>query len=35
MPPPTIVSTLQAFLGLANYYDNFIPKMHVLRAPLN
>ena len=35
MPPPTSVSTLQAFLGLASYYSNFIPKMHTLRAPLN
>ena len=35
MPAPTNVSILQAFLGLANYYGNFIPNMHVLRAPLN
>ena len=35
MPAPINVSTLQAFLGLANYYDNFIPNMHILRAPLN
>ena len=35
MPIPTNVSELQAFLGLANYYGNFIPKMHVLRVPLN
>ena len=33
--PPTNVSTLQAFLRLANYYSNFIPKMHALRDPLN
>ena len=35
MPAKTNVSTLLAFLGLANYYSNFIPNMHVLRAPLN
>ena len=35
MPPPTSVSISQAFLGLVNYYSNFIPKMHTLRAPLN
>ena len=29
------VSTLQTFWGLANYYSNFIPKIHALRAPLN
>ena len=35
MPIPTNVSELQAFLGLANYYRNFISNMHMLRAPLN
>ena len=35
MPAPTNVSTLQEFLGLANYYGNFIPNMHILRGPLN
>ena len=35
MSIPTNLSTLQAFLRLANYYSNFIPNMHVLRAPLN
>ena len=35
MPAPTNVSTLQAFLGLANYYGNFIPNIHILRASLN
>ena len=35
MFPPTSISTLKAFLGLANYYSNFIPKMHAFRAPLN
>ena len=35
MPIPTNVSTLQAFLGLANFYEYFIPNMHILRAPLN
>ena len=35
IPAPTNVSTLQAFLGLANYHGNFITNMHILRAPLN
>ena len=35
MPAPTNVSSLQSFLGLANYYSNYIPNMHTLRAPLN
>ena len=32
MPAPTYVSTLQVFLGQANY-SSFIPNIHVLRAP--
>ena len=35
MPTPENVSALQSFLGLANYYQVFIPNMHNLRAPLN
>ena len=35
MPIPQNVVMLQAFLGLANYYGIYIPKMHNLRAPLN
>ena len=35
MPEPHNVTTLQSFLGLANYYQSFIPNMHSLRAPLN
>ena len=34
MPAPENVSSLQSFLGLANYYI-FVPKMHCLRASLN
>ena len=35
MPAPENTTQLQSFLGLANYYQSFIPKMHLLRAPLN
>ena len=35
MPAPENVTTLQSFLGLANYYQSFIKNMHNLRAPLN
>ena len=32
---PNSIATLQSFLGLANYYQLFIPNMQDLRAPLN
>ena len=35
MSAPENVTSLQSFLGLANYYQAFIPSMHNLRAPLN
>ena len=35
MPILDNVTKLQSFLGLANYYNLYIPKMHKLRAPLN
>ena len=35
MPAPDNVTTLQSFLGLANYYPSFIKNLHDLRAPLN
>ena len=34
-PPPTNVQTLQSFLGMINYYHQFIPELYNLRAPLN
>ena len=35
MPYPDNVTTLQSFLGLANYYQSFMKNMHDLRALLN
>ena len=35
MPIPDNVTKLQSFLGLANYYNLYIPNMHELRAPVN
>ena len=35
MPAPQNVSALQSFLGLANYYQVFIPNTHNLHTPLN
>ena len=35
MPVPGNITELQSFLGLANYYQSFIPNMHNLRTPLN
>lgn len=35
MPSPTNVSSLQGFLGFANYYKVFIQNVHFLRVPLN
>ena len=35
MPIPDNVTKLQSFLGLANYYNLYIPNMQELRAPLN
>lgn len=35
IPIPRNKSELQAFLGLVNYYNSFVPRMHSLRAPLN
>ena len=35
MPAPENITSLQSFLGLANYYQAFILSMHNLRAPLN
>ena len=35
MPTPNNLTTLQRFLGLANYYHNFIKNLNNIRAPLN
>ena len=35
MPSPDNITTLQSFLGLTNYYQSYIKKLHDLRAPLN
>ena len=35
MPNPKNGKTLQSFLGLVSYYQDFIPNLHNLRAPLN
>ena len=35
MPAPDNVTTLQSFLGVANYYQSFIKNLNDLRAPLN
>ena len=35
MPALGNITELLSFLGLANYYQSFIPNMHNLRAPLN
>ena len=35
MPAPDNVTTLQSFLGLANYNQSFIKNLHDLRAQLN
>lgn len=35
MPPPTDVPTLRSFLGLLNYYGNFVKEMRELRAPMD
>ncbi|KAA3673841.1 uncharacterized protein DEA37_0012248 [Paragonimus westermani] len=35
LPVPKDKTALQSFLGLVNYYNNFVPNMHDLRAPLN
>ena len=35
MHAPTNVAALQSFGWLANYYNSFIPNIHILRAPLN
>ena len=35
MPAVANVSALQVFLGLTHYYGDFIPNIHILRAPQN
>ena len=33
IPAPDNITSLQSFLGLANYYQMFISNVHDLRAP--
>lgn len=35
MPASTNIPTIQAFLGLVNYHQSYIPNVHKLRVPLN
>jgi hypothetical protein len=35
LPVPTSVSTLQSFMGLLNYYRNFVPGFSITARPLN
>lgn len=35
MPPPTDITTLRSFIGMLNYYGQFIKQMRELRAPLD
>lgn len=35
MPPPTDISTLRSFIGMINYYGQFVRQMRELRAPLD
>ena len=35
MPNPKDLKSLQSFLGLESYYQEFIPNLHNFRAPLN
>ena len=34
-PSPNNVTNIQVFLGLANFYSIYIPRMYDLKAPLN
>ena len=35
MPAPDNITTLQSFLGLANYYQSFMKNLHDFYAPIN
>ncbi|KAK6060563.1 hypothetical protein COOONC_01777 [Cooperia oncophora] len=35
MPAPTDINQLRSFLGLINFYGNFVKDLHNLRAPLD
>lgn len=35
MPPPTDLTTLRSFIGMVNYYGQFINRMRELRAPFD
>lgn len=35
MPPPTDITTLRSFIGMINYYGQFVRQMREIRAPLD
>ncbi|KRY08876.1 Transposon Tf2-9 polyprotein [Trichinella patagoniensis] len=35
MPLPTNIAKLRSFLGMCNYYTEFVPKLAELCSPLN
>jgi len=35
MHPPTNITTLRSFIGLVDYYQSFVPKVHSICQPLD